>query len=72
MIEISEKLMRSIDKEIKLGFYSENEGAVIGDAEFIIVYKDMLWNKYRKIYLAHKSEFEFDGVLVRLKKKNES
>lgn len=44
-----------------VGIYDTDFGAVIGDAQFIIVYDK------GKIYLAHISEFDRDGVCVRFK-----
>jgi hypothetical protein len=64
MIEISSKLEQYIMKIMpdKIGHFSEF-GAVIGDSEFVLVYEGY------NIYLAHISEFEQDGILVRLKEK---
>jgi len=66
MIEITKELEKLLldNYPDKFGHYSEY-GAVMGDKEFVLVYqKD-------KIYLAHKSEFEEDGIFVRLKNKIE-
>jgi len=65
MIKISRVLELEIlcDASNKFGHYSE-QGAVIGDCEFILVYKD------DNVYLAHISEFEQDGLFIRLKEKN--
>ena len=62
MIKISSKLEEYILKTIpdKVGHYSEF-GAVIGDNEFVLVYKE------GNVYLSHISEFEQDGIFVRLK-----
>lgn len=60
------KINRCLETEIvcnslqEFGHYSDN-GAVIGDCEFILVYKD------NNVYLAHISEFEQNGLFVRLK-----
>lgn len=59
--EVEEILLKNL--EDKLGHYSEF-GAVIGDCEFVLVYKSY------EIYLAHISEFRQKGIFVRLK--NES
>jgi len=62
MIKISEQLEKLISKELngKIGHYSDF-GAVIEDCEFILIYKQ------GNFYLAHISEFEQDGIFVRLK-----
>lgn len=64
MLKISEKLEQELIKELgkEIGHFSEC-GAVIGDNEFVLIYKD------NDIYLAHKSEFEENGIFVRLKEK---
>ena len=62
MIKINRIIEEELYKENKrLGFYCE-EGAVIGYAEFIVVIK-----KDANIYLAHRSEFIFKGVLIKLR-----
>jgi hypothetical protein len=60
MIKITEEIEKFLINKIKLGHYSE-QGAVVGDEEFILVYID------NKIYLAHKTDFEYDGMFIRLK-----
>jgi len=60
MIEITKEIENFLLSKILLGHYSEF-GAIMLDAEFILVYQN------NKIYLAHKSEFEYDGIFVRLK-----
>lgn len=66
MIEISRKLEDTLFKELNHNQIGIDTpwGAIIGEAEFILYYPD----KTDKVFLAHKSEFEFKGVCVRLKK----
>jgi hypothetical protein len=63
------KINRDIEKKLKeldinqVGSFFEEFGAFTDDeTEFILYYKD------DGIYLAHISEFEIEGVLIRLKK----
>jgi len=62
MIKISKKIAKLLEESRSLGYFCE-QGAVIGDAEFVIYYKD----NNNQPYLAHISEFEQQGCLVRLK-----
>jgi hypothetical protein len=61
--EIADLLIENYDQD-ELGFFTDF-GAIIGDAEFIIYYKD----DSDIPYLTHISEFEQDGFLIRLKDK---
>jgi len=61
MIEINKKIANELEKK-GIGFFTEF-GAIIGDERLILVYKE------GKIYLAHISEFEQKGLLIRLKEK---
>lgn len=63
MIKITEELADQIGTGEGFGHVSEF-GAVIGNAEFIIYFPD----NSTDVYLAHISEFEQEGFLVRLKK----
>jgi len=63
MIKINKKIADLLFEEVgydKLGILC-SDGAAIGDCEFVIV------QEKEDTYLAHISEFEQDGVLVRLK-----
>jgi hypothetical protein len=61
MIKINKLIENELIKENKeLGIYT-SQGAVIGDSEFVIVIEA------NNIYLAHRSEFIFDGVFVKLR-----
>jgi hypothetical protein len=64
MIKINKKI---VDLLLDLDFsnvgYCSEYGAVIGDAEFIVYYND----GEDIPYLAHISEFEVSGILVKLK-----
>lgn len=63
MIPITEELSQKfIDDNIDIGYFGPY-GAVIGDKEFILYYDDN-----QNSFLAHRSEFEFIGVTVSLKK----
>jgi len=65
MLKITSKIANQLFEEVgydKIGIYC-SQGAVIGDNEFIIVYTE----DTQEVYLAHISEFDQDGVLVRLK-----
>jgi hypothetical protein len=64
MIKITqeiEALLTSLDDN-EVGFFGPF-GAAIGDCEFVIYYDD----NRNGPYLAHVSEFEIDGILVKLK-----
>jgi hypothetical protein len=64
MIKINKEieiLLTSLDDN-EVGFFGPL-GAAIGDCEFIIYYND---NSHGP-FLAHVSEFESDGILVKLK-----
>jgi len=62
--EIEDKLVNSCNSPGKLNVGVLYEfGAVIGDAEFIIYYDD----NNNGPFLAHISEFEQQGCLIRLK-----
>ncbi len=63
MIKITEFIEKALNNLMttKIGYYFEEHGAIIGDAEFVIYY-----NK-KSIYLAHISEFEQEGFFIRLK-----
>jgi hypothetical protein len=64
MIKISKELADLISSTTMKGFGIVTEyGAVVGDAEFIIYFKD----NEDIPYLAHISEFEQDGLCIRLK-----
>jgi len=64
MIRISEKLARLLQKEHpEIGLYSEEMGAIIGVVEYIIA------DLKKGIYLTHKSDYDFAGILIKLKKK---
>lgn len=63
MIKISNELEQSLLKTGLFGLYT-SEGAVIDDTEFVIVIDEK-----GQDYLAHISEFEQDGIFVRLKEK---
>jgi hypothetical protein len=68
MIKITTELEKLLTKEIprgELGIVCEF-GAVVGDAQFIIYFPDV---NFSDVYLAHISEFEQKGVLIRLKEK---
>ena len=66
MIKINRKIANSLFEEIgygNIGIYC-SQGAVIGDNnEFVIVYTE----ETQEVFLAHISEFDQEGVLVRLK-----
>ncbi len=64
MLKISQNLVTQLQNELH-GFigFDCSQGACIGDCEFIIHYPF----KNNQAYLAHKSEFEFKGLLVRKK-----
>lgn len=64
MVKISLDLANILSKENWLGNFSEY-GACIGDNEFVLVYGE---GDDDGIYLAHISEFEQDGIFIRLKK----
>jgi hypothetical protein len=64
MIMITEEIENLLSQILGVGYYSEF-GAVIGDAEFVIYYKDN--DETNTPYLAHISEFEQDGVFIKLK-----
>lgn len=59
MIKLNKEIARELTK-LGLGIFS-SQGAFIGDAKLVIVYKGV------DIYLAHISEFEQDGLFIRLK-----
>jgi hypothetical protein len=61
MIKINEIVEKTLRKIEGIGIFYEEFGAFIDNDEFIIVYKN------NGVYLAHISEFEQDGVLVKLK-----
>jgi hypothetical protein len=60
--EIADKLSEECMSGEKLGCVTEF-GAVIGDAEFVLYYPD----DGPDVFLAHVSEFEQQGVCIRLK-----
>ena len=65
MIKINRDIANQLFETVgygKIGIFC-SQGAVIGDNEFIIVYTE----DTQEVYLAHISEFDQDGVLVRLK-----
>jgi hypothetical protein len=64
MIKITKKIAKLLTEISDMGYFSEF-GALIGDAEFVIYYKD----GEDIPYLAHISEFEQDGCFIRLKDK---
>ena len=69
MIKINRDIANQLFETVgygKIGIFC-SQGAVIGDNEFVIVYKE----EKEEVYLAHISEFEQDGVLIRLREKNE-
>ena len=67
MIKITMALAKELAKIKNVGHTSEF-GAVVGDSEFIIYYKD----NDKQPYLAHISEFEVSGVCIRLKEKEKN
>ena len=62
MIKINKELEQLLLKTGKIGLYT-SQGSCIGNDEFVIVI-----DEDGQDYLAHISEFEQDGILVRLKK----
>ena len=64
MIKITMALAKELAKIKNVGHTSEF-GAVVGDSEFIIYYKDT----DDQPYLAHISAFDVSGICIRLKEK---
>lgn len=63
MIPITTELAQNfVDQDIDIGYFGPY-GAIIGDREFIIYFDDN-----DNPFLAHRSEFEFIGMTVSLKK----
>ena len=62
MLKINDELEQLLSKISGVGHFSEF-GAIIGDDEFVLYYSE----NNNEIFLAHISEFEQDGVLVKLK-----
>ena len=62
MLKITDELAETLLDVPNIGFFG-HFGAVIGDAEFIVCYK----NGDSTPYLAHVSEFEQIGLTVKLK-----
>jgi len=69
MIKINREIANSLFEVIgygNIGIYC-SQGAVIGDNnEFVIVYTE----ETQEVFLAHISDFEQDGLLIRLKNEN--
>lgn len=64
MIEIPKEIAEKFIGIPGIGGYWEEFGAVIGDnAEFVLVYKE----NDPKTYLCHISEFEQNGIFIKLK-----
>ena len=62
MLKINKKLEKLLSEIEGVGYFSEF-GAIIGNDEFVLYYSE----NNNEIFLAHISEFEQDGVLVKLK-----
>jgi hypothetical protein len=60
MKKINNKLGRQLLEDKIAGIYT-SQGAVIDGEEFIVIYDKL------NVYLAHISEFEQKGLLIRLK-----
>ena len=63
MIELPIKIASVLCEVEGIGYYSEF-GAVVGDSEFIVYFEE----DNETPFLAHISEFEQDGILIRPKK----
>ena len=63
MQKIPKQLAEQMSKEDIFG-YSCDQGAVIGDAEFII------WAENDEYFLVHNSEIQSQGFLIKLRKKS--
>ena len=64
MIKISKEIELSLCTIDGVGHYSKF-GAIIGEAEFILYYPE----DSKDVFLAHISEFEKNGILIKLKDK---
>lgn len=62
MIKISKQVEKLLSKTDGVGHYSEF-GAIIGEDQFVLYYPE----NSSDIFLAHISEFEQEGFLVKLK-----
>jgi len=68
MIKLNKQQVNQLENHREIGKFfdlSDGQGGAFIDAEeFILVYQDT------GIYLAHRSEFEFQGILVRIRGRN--
>jgi hypothetical protein len=62
MIKITKEISNLLSETGNVGIFCDF-GAVIGNAEFVIFYKD----DSNDVYLAHISEFEQDGIYIKPK-----
>jgi hypothetical protein len=68
MIKLNEQQVNQLENHSEIGKFFDlsdgGDGAFIDEEEFVLVYQDT------GIYLAHRSEFEFQGILIRIKESN--